>query len=78
MSDTGSEHLATYRYPRLGHVVEVEVIGCWDDETPEQTFEFYDLYMDGECINLGDPIYSDNFPTREEVQGVLETYELLT
>lgn len=36
--------------------VEVEIVGCWD-ETADGKFEFFDLFVEGRCINLGDPIY---------------------
>ena len=49
--------------------VEVDIVGCWDSETPENEFDFYDLYVDGECINLGEPCYT--FPTDKDIQAFL-------
>lgn len=48
----------------------VEVYGCWDSDTPKNKYEFYDLYLNGECINEGDPWYSK--PTKKEVNAFIE------
>jgi hypothetical protein len=57
----GNEQVATYYYQGLSF----HVYGCWDKETPEGAFDFYDIYVNNECINLGEPWYE--FPTRDEV-----------
>jgi len=68
----GDEYVET----RTVNGVEVEVYGCWDKETPDEQFEFYDLYVDGECINLGEPCYSK--PTDEDIQAFLELRDALS
>jgi len=63
----GNELLALYYYNHNKYYV----YGCWDEETPENKIEFYDLYElpFGEdnliCINEGEPFYT--LPTRDEV-----------
>ena len=57
----GNEHLATYYY---NHKV-YHIYGCWDKETPENEFDFYDIYEGSECINLGEPFWE--LPSRAEV-----------
>lgn len=48
-----------------------DVYGCWDKDTPENKFDFYDIYdEDGFCINEGEPFYT--FPTFEDLQDYLE------
>lgn len=42
------------------------VFGCWDKETPEEEYDFYDVYCDGVCINLGEPFWES--PTKEDIQ----------
>jgi hypothetical protein len=54
---------------------KVDVYGCWDNDTPENKFDFYDLYVDGECINEGEPCYKK--PTREDIEAFLELRELI-
>lgn len=45
---------------------EINVYGCADEDTPEGTFDFYDIFDDsGECLNEGNPFY--HFPTWFEV-----------
>ena len=51
----------------------VDVVGCYDEDTPLGTYEFYDLYWDGTCINEGNPIY-DKMPSSEFVKEYLELY----
>lgn len=63
---TGSEVVAEY-------VIEGKtytVYGCWDHETPDDEYEFYDVEVDGECINLGEPFYE--LPSEETVREYLE------
>jgi len=55
----------------------VEVVGCWDEDTPEGQYDFYDLYLDGECINLGEPCHGGK-PTDDDVRAFLELQEALT
>jgi hypothetical protein len=53
-----------------GH--QVDVIGCWDSETPENEFDFYDIFVEDECINLGD--YYFKKPTKKEVIKFVDEY----
>jgi len=63
----GNELLATYHYK--GRIYDV--YGCWDKETKENSFDFYDIEeRDGECLNLGDPYYT--FPSRDDVIELVE------
>ena len=51
---------------------EFDIIGCWDKETPENEFDFYDIYdKDGNCLNEGIPF--DEFPTWLEVKEFLDS-----
>lgn len=52
--------------------VKVDVYGCWDSETPENKFDFYDLYVGGECINEGEPCYTK--PTKKDIKAFLLKY----
>jgi hypothetical protein len=66
MANSGSDTLVkTYR---IGGRV-IEVYGVVYPDKPDK-FDFYDLYEDGECINLGDPFYHK--PTRAEVAGWID------
>ncbi len=48
-----------------------DVYGCWDKETAEGKFAFYDVYdFEGNCINEGDPFYKE--PHREDVKEIIE------
>ena len=38
----GAEMLTSYWYGKK----RINVYGCWDKETPEDKFDFYDLYED--------------------------------
>jgi hypothetical protein len=63
----GNEPVAKYRIRGRWY----EVVGCWDKDTPENTFDFYDLYDDaGNCLNEGNPYYQ--LPTRMEVRDMVE------
>ena len=51
-----------------------DVVGCWGSETPENEYEFYDLYdEDGNCLNEGDPWYER--PTEQDVEQYLKLYK---
>ena len=56
--------------------ITVDVVGCWDGETPEGEFDFYDLFVDGECINIGEPCYEK--PTKEDIRAFLEIRKEMT
>lgn len=66
----GEELLATYYYKKKKY----NVYGCWDKETPENGFEFYDVYEDDgkvqQCVNLGNPYY--DLPSRKEIIDLIE------
>lgn len=62
-----------------GHLVDI--YGCWDEETPENTFEFYEAFLreTGECLNLGDPWYSgDDTATDTTPPSAKDVAEALT
>lgn len=47
------------------------IYGCWDKETPEQEFDFYDIHgEDGFCINESEPFWS--MPSRNELKEYIE------
>jgi len=61
----GNELLATFYILRKKY----NVYGCWDKETPEQQFDFYDIYEDDgktqEHLNTGEPFWE--FPSWSEI-----------
>ena len=65
----GAELLVSYWYGNK----RINVYGCWDKETPENEFDFYDLYEDDgktqTCINEGEPFWE--IPTYEEVEDFI-------
>ena len=72
MSNTGDELVATYYFGAR----HIQVYGCWDSETTEGEFDFYDIYETNtkgfsECLNEGCP-FDDGLPTRAEVKEFLE------
>ena len=74
----GNQTVATYVID--GHTITV--IGCWDKETPEGTFDFYELYEGPQHLNLGDPWYPGEYdatdtkpPSEESVRAVLAVYD---
>ena len=48
----------------------VELVACWDSDTPENQIDFWDLYVDGECYTLGDPFFAR--PSMEEMIEAVE------
>lgn len=64
----GNETTLTFKYK--GH--DVELVACWDSETPEGEVDFYDLYVDGQCYTLGDPFYEK--PSVADVEAAIEGY----
>ena len=61
MANAGSDTLVeTYRFGGR----EIEVYGVMEPNKSDE-FDFYDIYEDGECLNLGDPFYHK--PTQAEV-----------
>ena len=55
--------------------VEVDIYGCFEKDTKIGNYEFYDLYVDGECINEGEPCYE--YPTDDDIVAFLELQEEL-
>lgn len=60
---------------------EIDVVGCWDEETPEDEYDFYDLYAGRQHLNLGDAWYPGEYdatemkpPSEESVRAVIEEY----
>ena len=69
MSDSeGDEHIETFKIDGK----EIEMYGCYYKDTPVGTYDYYDLFYDGGCINLGDPQYSK--PDENAVREILEAY----
>ena len=67
----GNETLATKTFAtETLDPVEVDIVGCFYKDTEEGKFDFYDLYVDGQCINLGEPCYE--YPTNEDITAFLE------
>ena len=57
--------------------IEVDVIGCWDKYTPENKFDFFDFFVDGQCINIGEPYYDleqSEDEMIEDIKAHLEIY----
>lgn len=65
----GSEHVQW----REIDGVRVEVVGSWNDDTPDGQYDFYDLYMDGDCINIGNPCYAvDGLPKDDVIRSFIK------
>jgi len=43
---------------------DVDIYGCWGDDDRE-SYDFYDLYLKGECINEYEPYYK--LPTKKDI-----------
>ena len=67
----GNETIKTITVDGIG----VDIVGCFYKDTPEDEFDFYDLYADGECINLGEPFHK--LPTEDDIRPFLELKEAL-
>lgn len=63
--DSGDQFLET----RVVDGINVKIYGCYDDSTPMNGYDYYDLYVDSECINLGEPLY--DMPTDEVIRRFL-------
>lgn len=72
MASIGNEIVATHDINGR----EVIVYGCYDSDTPETEFDFYDVYLDGQCINEGEPFYHK--PTEQDIIACLELYDALS
>lgn len=63
----GNELVATYRI----NGKKFSIFGCWDNDTPENEFDFYDVYdEDGTCLNEG--CMFQCMPSREQLAEYLE------
>lgn len=50
---------------------QYDVVGCFDKDTPQDEFDFYDIYnTKGQCLNEGEPLYE--FPTYKEIIDFLD------
>lgn len=74
MSRRGYEGNETITSPMVKGI-EVDIVGCFSKDTPEGDYDFYDLYVDGECINLGEPLYE--WPMKSDIEAFLELQEAL-
>ena len=53
------------------------IVGCWDNDTKENYFDFYDLYDEGgTCLNEGNPFF--DFPSWLEIKDYLDEYYFKT
>ena len=59
---TYNDHKATYWI----NDIEYKVYGVWYDDTPNDGYDFYDVYQGMYCINEGNPYY-DDIPSYQEV-----------
>jgi hypothetical protein len=65
----GNEVVREYKIDGKGYTL----IGCWDGDTPENEFDFFDLFDDetGLCLTEGEPYFE--IPTEDEIRiDVLE------
>jgi hypothetical protein len=47
------------------------IIGCWDKQTPENEYDFFDVYdNNGTCINEGEPLYERPY-TVADLEGLI-------
>jgi len=79
MGKLGNEIVATYYIEYKGLVRrKFHVYACWDGETPENEYDFYDVYLDdgtGQfCVNEGNPFWE--LPTRDEVKEFIKDFEV--
>lgn len=73
---SGDELIVTYKINNRA----IDIYGCWDEDTPENEFDFYDAYETNpetnmaECLNLGCPFYER--PTKTEIEEFLRDNKL--
>jgi hypothetical protein len=74
MEEMMNELVATY----FINGKEYDVLGCYDQATPNNEFDFYDVYelpyqfeneIYSTCINEGDPFYE--MPSRQDVKNLI-------
>jgi len=66
---TGSEIIKTFRVTGT----EVDIVGCYDSDTPEGKYDFYDLFIGSQCINEGEPLYKK--PTIKVVKTFVRNWK---
>jgi hypothetical protein len=64
----GTELLMSFNYK--GYLVEVD--GVWDKETALNDFDFYEVFLDGECITLGNLLFKK--PSKQKVKILVNKY----
>ena len=47
----------------------VEIVGCYDETTVNKKYDYYDLFVCGNCINEGTPLYKR--PTKKQIRPFL-------
>ena len=67
MAGTGNEIVETIEIDGE----QYDVYGCWYSDTPEYSYDFYDVQRrsDDCCINLGEPFWKR--PTRAQIIELL-------
>lgn len=65
MGKMGSEYLYTINYQNRSF----DIVGCWDSNTPNNEFSFFDIYENNECLNLG--FIYDNKPDLNDIKNLL-------
>lgn len=66
MGAIGSELVTTITIDGYSY----DIYGCYDGDTPENEFDFYDVYTadDGMCQNEGDPFYEK--PSESDIKEI--------
>ena len=57
--------------------IKVDVVGCWDSDTPDGEYDFYDFYVGSECINEGEPHYDKEKGLMTAIEGCLDLRDAL-
>jgi len=55
------------------HGKELVVYGCYNSDTTETEYDFYDVYFEGHCLNEGEPFYEK--PTQSDLICLLKMWE---
>lgn len=64
----GNQEIANYYISNKKYYI----YGCWDKETPENQFDFYDVYDEkGICLNEGNPFWE--FPSWQDMVDFVDT-----
>lgn len=53
----------------------IDVAGVYDSETPEDEYEWYDIFdaATGECLNMGEPFYE--YPSDNRIAEYLKSQQ---